>query len=94
MRKILSKLSRELGLSIETVENTYKAYWLFIREKIKNLPLKKNMTEEEFESLKTNFNLPSLGKLNCTYERWKRLHDSNCKYKKENDQYNEYYSDV
>lgn len=94
MRKILSKLSRELGLSIETIENTYKAYWLFIREKIKNLPLKKNMTEEEFESLKTNFNLPSLGKLNCTYERWKRLHDSNCKCKEENDQYNEYYSDV
>ena len=52
------------------------------------------MTEEEFESLKTNFNLPSLGKLNCTYERWKRLHDYNHKYKKEDDQYNEYYSDV
>lgn len=94
MRKILNELSKELNLSIETIESTYKAYWLFIREKIKNLPLKKNMTEEEFESLKTNFNLPSLGKLNCTYERWKRLHDYNHKYKKEDDQYNEYYSDV
>jgi len=28
------------------------------------------MTEEEFLELKTNFNIPSLGKLSCTRDRY------------------------
>ena len=70
MENIFEKLANELNLSKETVENTYKAYWKFIREKITSLVLKKNMTKEDFNKLKTNFNLPSLGKLSCTYDRW------------------------
>lgn len=92
MQEIISKLAKELGLSASAVENAYKSYWLFIREKIKSLPLKKNMTEDEFDSLKTNFNLPSMGKLNCTYDRWKRLHDHK-RFIDEDDECEEYYTD-
>ena len=61
--------SKELNIPIEVVDKVYKLYWEFIKDKIQNLPLKENFNEEEFAKLKTNFNIPSLGKLSCTYDR-------------------------
>lgn len=66
---IVGKVSRELNLPREVVDKTYKAYWLFIKDHIQSLPLKENLNEEDFAKLRTNFNIPSLGKLNCTYNR-------------------------
>lgn len=68
---IYEKVARQLGLPYQLVEKTYKAYWRFIKDTIESLPLKEELTEEQFNKLKTNFNIPSLGKLNCTYERYK-----------------------
>ena len=31
------------------------------------------LSEEEFKKLRTSFNIPSLGKLSCSYERMKRV---------------------
>lgn len=67
--EILNKVSDELQLPLEVVKKAYESHWLFIRESIKALPLKEDLSEEEFKKLKTNFNIPSLGKLTCTYER-------------------------
>ena len=67
---IISKVSEELNLPRELVENTYKAYWIFIRDTIENLPLKTELTQKEYNKLKTNINIPSLGKLHCTYNRY------------------------
>ena len=66
---IVGKVSRELNLPREVVDKTYKAYWLFIKNHIQSLPLKENLNEEDFAKLRTNFNIPSLGKLSCTYDR-------------------------
>ena len=66
---IVGKVSRELNLPREVVDKTYKAYWLFIKQHIQSLPLKENLNEEDFAKLRTNFNIPSLGKLSCTYDR-------------------------
>lgn len=66
---IISRVSEELGLSEELVDRTYKSYWLFIKQHIQSLPLKENINEEDFAKLRTNFNIPSLGKLACTYDR-------------------------
>lgn len=66
---IVGKVSRELNLPREVVDKTYKAYWFFIKDHIQSLPLKGNLNEEDFAKLRTNFNIPSLGKLNCTYDR-------------------------
>lgn len=66
---IVGKVSRELNLPKEVVDKTYKAYWLFIKNHIQSLPLKENLNEEGFAKLRTNFNIPSLGKLSCTYDR-------------------------
>ena len=66
---IVGKVSRELNLPKEVVDKTYKAYWLFIKNHIQSLPLKDYISEEDFTKLRTNFNIPSLGKLTCTFDR-------------------------
>lgn len=66
---IIGKVSEELNLPVEVVDKTYKAYWGFIKSTIQSLPLKEDIDEDEFSKLRTNFNIPSLGKLNCTYNR-------------------------
>lgn len=70
MKNIYESISREQGIPIEVVKEAYESQWSFIRETIKELPLKENLSEEEFKELRTNFNIPSIGKLSCTYDRF------------------------
>lgn len=65
---VVNKTSQELGYPPEVIDKVYKAYWLWIKNYIKQLPLKDGLSEEEFNKLRTSFNLPSLGKLFCTYD--------------------------
>lgn len=67
--EIINKVSKELNLPNKVVDKSYKAYWLFIKRHIQSLPLKEVLNEEDFNKLKTNFNIPSLGKFSCTYDR-------------------------
>ena len=67
---IISKVSKELNVPRELVENTYKAYWNFIRVTIEKLPLKTELTQLEYMNLRTSINIPSIGKL---YVTWNRL---------------------
>ena len=67
---IISKVSKELNVPIELVENTYKAYWNFIRATIEDLPLKTELSQEKYRNLRTNINIPSLGKLYVTWNRY------------------------
>ena len=69
-KDIINKVSEELDLPKDLVENTYKAYWNFIKGTIEELPLKTELTQKEYNKLKTNINIPSLGKLHCTYNRY------------------------
>lgn len=70
---IYSNVSNILGIPPDVVEKVYKAYWLYIKTTIQNLPLKEDLTEEEFLKLRTNFNIGSLGKLNCTLDKYKGI---------------------
>ena len=72
-KEIILDVSRNLDISPDVVEKVYKAYWSFIKETIQALPLKDNLSEEEFSTLKTNFNVPSLGKLACTLDKYTRV---------------------
>ena len=67
---IISKVSKELNVPRELVENTYKAYWNFIRVTIEKLPLKTELTQLEYRNLRTSINIPSLGKLYVTWNRY------------------------
>lgn len=73
---IIDKISKELNISKDTVEKVYKYYWLFIRTKIQELPLKENLSEEKFKKLQTNFNIPSIGKLICPYDKYLKRKES------------------
>ena len=66
---IIGKVSKELDIPVEVVDAAYKSYWKFIKQTIQSLPLKDDIDEEEFAKLRTNFNIPSLGKLTCTIDR-------------------------
>lgn len=68
--EILNNVANDLQLPVDLVRNTYRAYWQFIRDTIQSLPLKEDLSEEEFNNLKINFNIPSLGKLYCTRDRY------------------------
>ena len=64
----LRKVSRNLSVDRSLVESVYKSYWRFIKETISENRLSE-MTEEEFDSLSINFNIPRLGKLFVEYEK-------------------------
>ena len=66
----IKQVSIELGLPPQVVKEAYESYWTFIRNNIKALPLKEDLSKEEFDKLRTNFNVPSIGKLSCTYDRF------------------------
>lgn len=69
----INQVSIELGIPPEVVKLAYESYWKFIRETIKSLPLMEDLSEEEFSRLRTNFNIPSIGKLNCTFNRYSNI---------------------
>lgn len=70
---IIYQVSKELNLSVDLVNKTYKEYWRSIKNIIQELPLKEDLSEEEFLKLKTNFNIPSLGKLCCTLDKFNSM---------------------
>lgn len=70
---IIKRVSDKLNIPEEIVKKTYESYWLYIRNSISELPLKDNLSEEEFNNLRTNFNIPSIGKLSCSYDRYKAI---------------------
>lgn len=74
-RDIYDFVAKLLGMSPDVVEKVYKAYWLYIKTTIESLPLKEDLTEEDFTSLQKNFNIPSLGKLTCTLDKYKGIKD-------------------
>ena len=65
----IKQVSTELGLPPKVVKEAYESLWTFIRNNIKALPLKEDLSKEEIDKLRTNFNIPSIGKLSCTYDR-------------------------
>ena len=74
--EIITKVASDLGLPKGLVNKTYKAYWRTIREHISSLPLKEDLTDEEFMKLQPNVNIPSIGKLYVTLDRYKRIKKS------------------
>lgn len=71
--EIVSGIADSMGLPKTVVDRTYRAYWRAIREHITSLPLKQDLTEEEFSKLRPNINIPSIGKLYITFGRHEAL---------------------
>lgn len=86
--EIYEEVSIKLNLPKEVAKEAYESFWEFIRESIQKLPLKEDLTEDEFNKLKVNFNIPSIGKLYLTYSRYKALKDRNKYFKAIQNDYN------
>lgn len=71
--EIVNIIAKDINKSAKEVDKLYKLYWKFIKDSIEQLPLKDNISEDEFNTIRTNFNIPSLGKLNCTYSKLTRI---------------------
>ena len=68
--EIVSKVAKALNLSERIVDRIYSAYWKAVRLHIESLPLKENLSDEEFLKLQPNVNIPSIGKLYVTLDRY------------------------
>ena len=89
MKETIEALSRKLNLSSSVIENAYKAYFLFIRKTAEQFPFKEDMDEKVFNKLRPNFNIPNLGKLACTYNRYTGMKKKNQLMKKKHVEYKE-----
>lgn len=77
MKETINRISRDLNLPPDVIKRAYKAFWMFIRQTAEQMPLKENINEETFKKLRLNFNIPNLGKLACTYDRYLGLNKKN-----------------
>lgn len=71
--EIVTEMSVRLNLPKGLVDKTYRAYWRAVREHIESLPLKEDLTDEEFLKLQPNVNIPSIGKLYVTLDRYRAM---------------------
>lgn len=73
VHEIYKEVSKQTGIPQDIVEKTYNSYWRAIRGHITPLPLKEDLTDEEFNELRPNINIPSIGKLYVTLDRYKAM---------------------
>lgn len=73
---IIKSVAKNVGLSEDIVDRTYRAYWKAIREYLASLPLKEELSDDSFLSLRTSVNIPSIGKLFVTLGKYKAMKES------------------
>ena len=75
-KQIIKQVAKELNLPEDLVRNTYKSYWKVIKQIIESKQIKsldnKLLLQEEFNNNIININIPSIGKLNCTYDKYQK----------------------
>lgn len=82
LNSVVKKIARKYSIKPELALLIYKSYWNFIKSSISSLPLEE-MTEADFETTPTNFNIPYIGKLYTSHEKIIK-HKNQLKYYKEN----------
>ena len=72
-KNVIKQTAIELNMPEDFVDKVYKSFWKAIKNEIQNLPLKEDLNEETYKNYRTNFNIPSIGKLNCTFKRYSKV---------------------
>lgn len=89
MKTTIKKLSYTLNIPEDVIISVYKSYWKFIKTKLEELPLKEELSKEDFNKLRTSVNVPCLGKFYCDYSNYIKMKNKykkdleNAKYKKD-----------
>jgi len=70
------ELAQKYGLDVADVEIMVKEPYEFIREKTKELTFEDDLTKEKFNKMKTNFNLPAIGKLYASHYLYNKIQEN------------------
>ncbi len=82
----LREIAKRYNISIQEAKEIISGMYDFIKEKIVSLEFKDTeYSKEEFEAMKTNFNLPCIGKLCASYYTYSRMNKLNKKDGREKD---------
>ena len=73
--QIIATVADNLHMSKSLVDRIYRSYWKAVREHISSLSLKEDLTDEEFFQQRANINIPSIGKLYITLEKYRWYKD-------------------
>lgn len=65
----IAKIAKEFNMTPLAASTIYIFYWKYIKETIDALPEFSSLSEEEFNKLKVNFNIPELGKFTTNYTK-------------------------
>ena len=74
MKNLYKKTAEHLDLPVEVVKAAYESFYDFIRNTIKNLPLKDYNTD--VSELRSSFNIPSIGKLYCNEKKVEKIRNN------------------
>lgn len=69
----IKQVAEELGIPYEVAHKAYGKAWEFIKMKMREISFDENLTEEEFKKLRPNFNIPELGKLVVTWDKYQKI---------------------
>lgn len=75
LKNIEQRIAEELSLPVEAVHKTYHAYWAYIRNVVSSLPFKEGISDSDYDTYRTSVNIPSVGKLFCTLDRYHKIKD-------------------
>lgn len=68
VKMLIHSIGLKYNLQDEVIRKIIASPYKFAKEKIKSLEINDDITEEEYNKLKTNFNFPSIGKLYSSFE--------------------------
>jgi hypothetical protein len=69
----IEEIAERYEISFEQAKEIVYSPYEFMRDKLTDLNLKEDLTEEEFINKKTNFNMPSLFKMFASYYAYKEI---------------------
>jgi len=69
----IQQVAEELGIPVDVARRAYFSAWEFIKMKMRELPFKEELTEEEFNGYRPNFNIPEIGKLAVTWDKYQKV---------------------
>lgn len=63
----VKELAEKYNLDVDVVKKIICSQYDFIQKKTKELEFKDGLSREEFDKMKTNFNIPGIGKLYASF---------------------------
>ncbi len=67
IKKLIHRIGLKYNLRDEDVNKIITSPYIYVRQIITNMEIEENITEDEFNKLKTNFIFPNIGKLYIKY---------------------------